>query len=489
MNLRGCGTALVTPFRHDGAVDEAALRELVAWQVESGIDFLVPCGTTGETPTLSRKEWMRVVELTVEVVAGRVPIVAGATSNCTREAIEKARVLSDRAGVDAILTASPYYNKPTQEGQFQHFRAIAQVVKKPLILYNVPGRTGANIEPVTLARLAHIRNIIGVKEASGNLGQIVEVFNAVPASFQVFSGDDAVTLPVISLGGAGIISVVSNEIPREMAEMTRAALNNDWETARRLHRKYLPLMQANFLESNPIPVKAALAMMGKIREVYRLPLVRMKEDTRAKLEKALTGAGLEVKAAEPAPPRRPRPAAATAATPAQPLAIEPAPLVEAAVASGTDGNTAEPAAAAEMAMESVIDAPAAVAENNSSSIAEALAETAAASVAVADEAPATSSALTRAESAVQTTPEVQAPPAPLTFFLYESWQAGPHKLVLHRSTCGACRNGTGHPSGSDEAHSRWHGPYSVVQEARNASRGMSNILIRSECKCVAKCGN
>src|SRR5579864_4140811 len=342
MNLRGCGTALVTPFRHDGAVDEAALRELVAWQVESGIDFLVPCGTTGETPTLSRKEWMRVVELTVEVAAGRVPIVAGATSNCTREAIEKARVLSDRAGVDAILTASPYYNKPTQEGQFQHFRAIAQAVKKPLILYNVPGRTGANIEPVTLARLAHIRNIIGVKEASGNLTQIVEVFNAVPAGFQVFSGDDAVTLPVISLGGAGIISVVSNEIPHEMAEMTRAALNNDWETARRLHRKYLPLMQANFLESNPIPVKAALAMMGRIREVYRLPLVRMKEESRTRLEKAMTGVGLEIKAAPPVPPRRPRPMAAAAAVPGEPTAItETAPPSEAEIAVSTDGNAEE----------------------------------------------------------------------------------------------------------------------------------------------------
>ena len=500
MNLRGCGTALVTPFRHDGAVDEAALRELVAWQVESGIDFLVPCGTTGETPTLSRKEWLRVVELTVEVAAGRVPIVAGATSNCTREAIEKARLLSDKMGVDAILTASPYYNKPTQEGQFQHFRAIAQAVKKPLILYNVPGRTGANIEPATLARLAHIRNIIGVKEASGNLGQIVEVFNAVPASFLVFSGDDAVTLPVISLGGAGIISVVSNEIPREMAEMTRAALNNDWDTARRLHRKYLPLMQANFLESNPIPVKAALAMMGKIREVYRLPLVRMKEDTRAKLEKALTGAGLEVKAAEPAPPRRPRPAAmaaaqgpAPAAAPTAPSSAvaEAPPQVEAEVAAAGDGNILEPAPVAGGA-ETAAASPAAIAEEvgeNASS--EAQSEPASASIAVVEDAPAAapSSAVIQAEPAVQTTPAVQAPLEPLTFFLYESWQAGPHKLVLHRSTCGACRNGTGHPSGSDEAHSRWHGPYTAVQEARDASRGMSNILIRSECKCMSRAGN
>ena len=483
MNLRGCGTALVTPFRHDGAVDEAALRELVAWQVESGVDFLVPCGTTGETPTLSRKEWLRVVELTVEVAGGRVPIVAGATSNCTRDAIEKARVLSDRAGVDAILTASPYYNKPTQEGQFQHFRAIAQAVKKPLILYNVPGRTGANIEPATLGRLAHIRNIIGVKEASGNLGQIVEVFNAVPAGFLVFSGDDAVTLPIIALGGVGIISVVSNEIPREMAEMTRAALNNDWETARRLHRKYLPLMQANFLESNPIPVKAALAMMGRIREVYRLPLVRMKEDTRAKLEKAMTSVGLEVKAAEPAPPRRPRPAAAAAAaaseSPAAAVA-EPAQPFESGVAAGDNGNAAEePAAVPETIVEAAAETPPTAASQTTDESGGAAAvqeETTAGAVAVAEEAPAAASA----PAAVPAAPE------PVTFFLYESWQAGPHKLALHRSTCGACRSGSAHPSGSDEARSRWHGPYTTAQEARERSRGMSNILIRSECKCVAK---
>jgi 4-hydroxy-tetrahydrodipicolinate synthase len=493
MNLRGCGTALVTPFRHDGAVDEVALRELVSWQVESGIDFLVPCGTTGETPTLSRKEWLRVVELTVEVAAGRVPIVAGATSNCTREAIEKARVLSDRAGVDAILTASPYYNKPTQEGQFQHFRAIAQAVKKPLILYNVPARTGANIEPATLARLAHIRNIIGVKEASGNLGQIVEVFNAVPAGFLVFSGDDAVTLPVISLGGAGIISVVSNEIPREMAEMTRAALNNDWETARRLHRKYLPLMQANFLESNPIPVKAALAMMGKIREVYRLPLVRMKDDTRARLEKALMGVGLEVIAAEPAPPRRPRPAAVAAAAPVPAAAALPGPSfaaaeappqVEAETSAGGNGNILEPALAAVQGEAEAAALAAPESENVSGTV---QSEASAGSLAVAEEAPAVPpSPVIQPTPAAHIAPAMEAPPEPLTFFLYESWQAGPHKLVLHRSTCGVCRSGTGHPSGSDEAHSRWHGPYTTLQEARATSRGMSNILIRSECKCVGK---
>ncbi|MGH9532602.1 MAG: 4-hydroxy-tetrahydrodipicolinate synthase [Terriglobales bacterium] len=292
MKLRGCGTALVTPFRADGSIDEPALRSLVAWQVESKIDFLVPCGTTGETPTLSREEWLRVIKVTIEVAAGRVPIVAGATSNATQEAVEKARTVAAIPGVDAILTASPYYNKPTQEGQYRHFRAIAEAVDKPLVLYNVPGRTGANLEPATLARLAEIPNIAAVKEASGNLSQIADVFNAVPDDFLVFSGDDAVTLPVISLGGVGVISVASNEIPREMAELTRAALASDWDTARRLHRKFLPLMQANFIESNPLPVKAVLAMMGRIEEVYRLPLCPMKKDTRAKLEKIAAEAGV-----------------------------------------------------------------------------------------------------------------------------------------------------------------------------------------------------
>src|SRR5271167_455312 len=284
MKLRGCGTALVTPFRNDGAIDEPALRSLVAWQVESGIDFLVPCGTTGETPTLSREEWLRVIDITIEVAGGRVPIVAGATSNSTRDAVEKAQTVAARRGVDAILTASPYYNKPTQEGQYLHFKAIAEAVEKPLILYNVPGRTGANIEPATLARLAQIPNIIAVKEASGNIGQIADVCNAVPERFLVFSGDDAVTLPIIALGGVGIISVAGNEIPHEMSELTRAALANQWDAARRIHRKYLALMQANFIESNPIPVKAVLAMMGRIEEVYRLPLCPMKKENRAKLE-------------------------------------------------------------------------------------------------------------------------------------------------------------------------------------------------------------
>ena len=292
MKLHGCGTALITPFRQDQTIDQDALGRLVEWQVESGIHFLVPCGTTGETPALSKEEWLRVIDITIEVAGGKVPIVAGATSNYTAEAVEKARELSKRKGVDAILTASPYYNKPTQEGQYQHFKAIAEAVDKPLVLYNVPGRTAANIEPSTLGRLAKIHNIIAVKEASGNISQIAEVFNHVPESFLVFSGDDAVTLPVVSLGGVGIISVASNEIPREMAELTQAALDNDWKKARRIHRKFLPLMQANFIESNPMPVKAVLAMMGRIEEVYRLPMLPMKRETRGKLQQIASEVGL-----------------------------------------------------------------------------------------------------------------------------------------------------------------------------------------------------
>src|SRR3954464_23195 len=292
LKLRGCGTALVTPFKADGSIDERALRSLVDWQVESKIDFLVPCGTTGETPTLSHDEWLRVIDITIEVVNGRVPIVAGATSNSTREAVSKAKEVASRRGVYAILSASPYYNKPTQEGQYQHFKAISEAVDKPIMLYNVPGRTAVNIEVATLVRLAELGNIFAVKEASGNISQIAEVCAAVPAGFSVFSGDDAVTLPVISLGGVGIVSVASNEIPREMAEMTRAALANDWDKARMLQKKFLPLMQANFLESNPGPVKAVVAMMGRIEENYRLPMVAVKKETKAKLEKIASEVGL-----------------------------------------------------------------------------------------------------------------------------------------------------------------------------------------------------
>ena len=376
MQLRGCGTALVTPFHQDGSIDDTALRNLVAWQVESGIDFLVPCGTTGETPTLTHDEWLYVIEATIEVVAGRVPIVAGATSNSTYDAVEKAKEVASRSGVDAILTASPYYNKPTQEGQYRHFKAIAEAVgDKPIILYNVPGRTAANIEPATLARLAEIPNIVGVKEASGNMTQIAEAINAVPDTFLVFSGDDAVTLPVIALGGVGIVSVASNEIPHEMAAMTRAALNNDWDVARSIHRKYLPLMQANFIESSPLPVKAVLTMMGKIEENYRLPLLPMRRDTRSKLQKIATDVGLIEKAAAAVP------------------------------------EAAE-------------------------------------------------------------------------FYIYENWTAGPHKIVLHRGSCGQCNQGKGRPAGHDANHARWHGPYATLTQGRETAHGMTGVLIRSECKCV-----
>ena len=283
---------MVTPFRADGAIDERALRSLVEWQIASGVHFLVPCGTTGETPTLAHDEWLRVIDITIELARGRVPIVAGATSNSTQEAVLRAKAIASRRGLDAILTASPYYNKPTQEGQYQHFKAIAEAVDKPIVLYNVPGRTAANIEPATLARLAKIHNIVAVKEASGSMTQIAEALNVVPEDFTLFSGDDAVTLPVISLGGRGIISVASNVIPSEIAQMTQAALNDDWPRARTLHRKYLPLMQALFIESNPMPAKCLLAIMGRIEENYRLPMVRVKPETRAKLEKIAAEVGL-----------------------------------------------------------------------------------------------------------------------------------------------------------------------------------------------------
>lgn len=292
MKLRGCGTALVTPFQRDGSIDEMALRQLVRWQVDAGIDFLLPCGTTGETPTLTHDEWLRVIDVTIETAQGRVPIMAGATSNDTQQAVAKAKEASERRGIDVILSATPYYNKPTQEGIYQHFKAIADASQKPVVLYNIAGRTGTNIETSTLRRLAEIPNIVGVKEASGNITQIAEVCAALPEEFLVFSGDDAITLAVIGLGGVGIISVVSNEIPAEMTRMTQAALANKWDVARLIFRKYLPLMQANFIESNPGPAKAVLSMMGRIEEVYRLPMVPMRPENRAKLEKVVADVGL-----------------------------------------------------------------------------------------------------------------------------------------------------------------------------------------------------
>ena len=292
MQLHGCGTALVTPFHQDGSIDENALRNLVAWQVESGIDFLVPCGTTGETPTLSHDEWLRVIEITVEVSAGRVPILAGATSNSTQDAVAKAKEVAAIAGVDAILTASPYYNKPTQEGQYRHFRAIAEAVDKALILYNVPGRTSANLEPSTLARLAEIPNIAGVKEASGNMSQIAEVCNVVPQHFLVFSGDDALTLPLVAMGGRGIISVVSNEIPAEMTRLAQLCLAGNFAEARAMQRKWLPLLDVNFIETNPGPVKAAMAEMGLLEPVFRLPLVPPRPENLAKIRAVLESLAL-----------------------------------------------------------------------------------------------------------------------------------------------------------------------------------------------------
>lgn len=292
MKLRGCGTALVTPFRQDGLIDETALRQFVRWQIDSGIDFLLPCGTTGETPTLTHDEWLRVMDVTIETAAGCVPIMAGATSNNTQDAVAKTREASGRSGVDYILSATPYYNKPTQEGVYQHFRAVADASQKPVVLYNIAGRTGTNIETPTLRRLAEVPNILGVKEASGNISQIAEVCGTLPEDFLVFSGDDSITLAVIGLGGVGIISVASNAIPAEMTRLTQAALANKWDMARMIFRKYLPLMQACFIESNPVPVKAVLSMLGRMEEVYRLPMCPMRPENRAKLEKVVTEVGL-----------------------------------------------------------------------------------------------------------------------------------------------------------------------------------------------------
>jgi 4-hydroxy-tetrahydrodipicolinate synthase len=287
----GCGTALVTPFKPDLSLDEPALRKLVRRQIGAGINFLVPCGTTGENPTLSRAEHLRVVQITLEEAKGKVPVLAGAGGYNTQEVIELAREV-ERLGADGILSVTPYYNKPTPEGLYQHFRAISAAVRIPIIVYSVQGRTGVNVEPPTLARIAQLDNIAGVKEASGNITQMANIIQQVPESFAVLSGDDAVTLPLIALGGRGIISVVSNEIPVEMTELTRLCLAGDFTGARKLQRKFLPLMEINFVESNPIPVKAAMGLMGLLEPVYRLPMCPPKPENLARIEKVLDSLGL-----------------------------------------------------------------------------------------------------------------------------------------------------------------------------------------------------
>jgi 4-hydroxy-tetrahydrodipicolinate synthase len=289
----GCGTALVTPFRADLSLDEAALRALVRRQIEAGIDFLVPCGTTGENPTLTRREHLRVVEITLEEAKGKAPVLAGAGGYDTAEVIELAREV-EVLGADGILSVTPYYNKPTQEGLYQHFKAIAASVRIPIIVYSVQSRTGVNVLPSTLARLAEIDNIIGVKEASGNIGQIAQVVAQTPDDFLVLSGDDSVTLPLIALGGKGVISVVANEIPAEMTALVRACLDGDFATARRLQKRWLPLMDVNFIETNPIPVKAALALMGLLEPVWRLPLTPPAPASLEKIEQVLRQLGLPI---------------------------------------------------------------------------------------------------------------------------------------------------------------------------------------------------
>ena len=287
----GTGTALVTPFRRDGSLDESTLRALVKRQIAAGINFLVPCGTTGESPTLSHQEHLRVVEIAVELAKGKVPVLAGAGGYNTAEVITLSRELVD-LGANGILSVTPYYNKPTQEGLYQHFKAIAEAVSLPIILYSVQGRTGVNIEPATVGRLSQVENIIGIKEASGNISQMSTILNAVPEDFLVLSGDDAITLPLIALGGRGVVSVASNEIPAEMTALTRLALAGDFAGARQVHRRFLPLMDINFVESNPIPVKAALAEMGLLEAVWRLPLVAPKLENRARIRAVLESLNL-----------------------------------------------------------------------------------------------------------------------------------------------------------------------------------------------------
>ncbi len=287
----GCGTALVTPFDSSGAVDEAAVKRLARRQIEAGIHFLVPCGTTGETPTLSGAERRRVVELVVEEAEGKIPVLAGAGGYDTAGVVEAAKTMH-AAGANALLSVTPYYNKPTPEGLFRHYSAIAEATPLPIVVYNVPGRTGCNVTPPTLERLATIPTVAAVKEASGNINQISEVCRTVPDGFIVLSGDDAMTLPAMAVGAQGLISVASNEAPAEMAQLVEAAEGGDYADARKRHQRLLPLLTANFLESNPIPVKAAMALMGLLEESFRLPMVPPKPETRDRLAAVLGDLGL-----------------------------------------------------------------------------------------------------------------------------------------------------------------------------------------------------
>lgn len=291
--MRGCATALVTPFTTNGSVDEECLRKLVQRQIDAGVNLLVPCGTTGESVTLSEAEDQRVIQITVETARGRARVVAGTGSNSTAAAIEYSQA-ARRLGVDGVLVVAPYYNKPTQEGLYAHFSAIAQAVPDlPIMLYNVPGRTSSNISAQTTLRLAQAcENIVAMKEASGNLSQIMEILRNRPEGFCVLSGDDAITLPLIALGAEGIVSVASNEAPDLMARMVELALSGRWDEARILHYRLLPLMEVNFIESSPGPVKAAMAMMGLLEENFRLPLVPVQENSRTRIREVLTALGL-----------------------------------------------------------------------------------------------------------------------------------------------------------------------------------------------------
>jgi 4-hydroxy-tetrahydrodipicolinate synthase len=281
-NWTGVGTALVTPFTASGDLDESAVRRLGRRQIEAGVHFLVPCGTTGENPTLTDEERVRIVEILVDEAAGRVPVLAGAGGYNTREVIHLAEAMR-QAGASGLLSVTPYYNKPTQEGLYQHYKAIAASTPLPVVLYNVPGRTGVNIDTPTIARLSEIPNIVGVKEASGNISQMCDVCRAVPPSFLVISGDDAITLPLMAVGGPGVISVASNEIPEEMVRMVEAAERGDFAAARVIHTRVLPLMQVNFVEANPVPVKAAMAAMGLLVESYRLPICSPRPESRQRI--------------------------------------------------------------------------------------------------------------------------------------------------------------------------------------------------------------